>query len=153
LAPVIGLIQVGIQSMADRYTYIPAIGLFIIIAWGASEWIQRDRKTGSQTEPDIGQRRLGVSVLAAVSLACCALLTFIQIHYWTNSETLFRHAVAVTKNNYLAYNNLGFYLSGQGKVEEAMENYRKSIEINTNYEDALNNMGYALAGLNRNAEA
>jgi len=153
LVPVIGLIQVGIQSMADRYAYIPAIGLFIVVAWVAGEWIQAAHKAGAPNEADIALRPRVVSFLAAVSLAGCSLLTFIQIHYWINSETLFRHAVAVTKNNYLAYNNLGFYLSGQGKLDEALENYRKSIEINPNYEDALNNMGYALAGLNKNAEA
>src|SRR5437899_2193995 len=63
-------------------------------------------------------------------LAACALRTADQLHLWRNSETLFRHATRVTRNNYLAYNNLGFYLSNRGKVPEAMENYRKALEIN-----------------------
>jgi tetratricopeptide (TPR) repeat protein len=149
LVPVIGVVQVGIQSMADRYTYIPLIGLCIMFSWGLAELIQtraasaaaRDEKGG-----DIVAGRPAFVLGIGFALAACALLTFIQIHHWRNSETLFRHAVAVTKDNYLAYNNLGFYLSGQGKIDEALENYQMSVQINPNYEDALNNLGYALAG-------
>jgi tetratricopeptide (TPR) repeat protein len=149
LVPVIGVVQVGIQSMADRYTYIPLIGLCIMFSWEAAALIQtrtasaaaRDQK-GSEMAGGQPAFVLGI----AFALAACSLLTFIQVHHWSNSGTLFRHAVAVTKNNYLAYNNLGFYLSGQGKVDEALENYRMSVQINPNYEDALNNLGYALAG-------
>jgi tetratricopeptide (TPR) repeat protein len=142
LVPVIGLIQVGIQSLADRYTYVPLIGLFIMLAWGLDELIPHRPGRGS-----------AVAVGAALALAACTLLTGRQIRFWRDSEALFRHAVQVTRDNYLAYNNLGFYLSGQGRTAEAMENYRLSLKINPAYEDALNNLGYALAGQKKYAEA
>jgi tetratricopeptide (TPR) repeat protein len=142
LVPVIGLIQVGIQSMADRYTYLPQIGLLVLVIWSAHEVFQK-----------LGWNNQAAAILCSVLLFLCAVATNIQIRYWRSSETLFSHAVQVTKNNYLAYNNLGFYLSSQGRVGEAMENYRLSLEINPNYEDALNNLGYALAGQKRYAEA
>src|SRR5204863_5653281 len=94
-----------------------------------------------------------LSSLFLIVLAACAIVTWNQVQYWQNSETLFRRAVQVTDKNYLAYNNLGFYLSNRGKLDEAMDNYRKALEINPNYEDALNNLGYALAGQKKHAEA
>lgn len=142
LVPVIGLVQVGIQCMADRYTYVPLIGLFIILAWGISEWF-----------PERPWRVPTLGALAILTLAACAALTFRQEQFWHDSEALFQHAVEVTEDNYLAYNNLGFYLANKGRVDEAMDNYRKSLEINPNYEDALNNLGYALAGKKQFREA
>jgi tetratricopeptide (TPR) repeat protein len=142
LVPVIGLVQVGIQSMADRYMYVPMIGLLIPVVWGSFDLF---------ASRSYGARMLWTG--NAVALVACGILTMRQTQYWRDSEALFRHAVQVTRKNYLAYNNLGFYLSNHGKVSEAMENYRKSLEINPNYEDALNNMGYALAGQKHYAEA
>ena len=171
LIPAIGLVQVGIQSMADRYTYLPLIGLFIMLVWGLGELgVIRTEPADSSTPPKpvpaeqskIDRNVLTVAatflkpclaVLAILSVVACAVLTGFQLQHWRNSEALFQHAVRVTKNNYLAYNNLGFYLSGKGKVAEAMENYRKSLEINPAYEDAHNNLGYALAGQKKYAEA
>ena len=142
LVPVIGLVQVGIQSMADRYTYVPIIGLFIMLVWGIAELI-KDRP---------GRARV-LAVGAVSVLAACALLTERQVRFWRDSAALFGHAVLVTRDNYLAYNNLGFFMSGHGKTAEAMENYRMSLKINPAYEDALNNMGYALAGQKKYREA
>jgi protein O-mannosyl-transferase len=142
LIPVIGLVQVGIQSMADRYTYVPIIGLFIIVALGAAEL--------TTARPRI-QRFLPAS--AAMVVAACAVLTFRQTGFWKNSETLFLQAVAVDPKNYLALNNLGYYYNNQGKPDLAIEYYRKSLDINPSYEDALNNLGYALAGRRQFAEA
>jgi tetratricopeptide (TPR) repeat protein len=134
LVPVIGLVQVGVQSMADRYTYIPAIGLFIMLAWGVPDllegWSRRNWILGGGT---------------ALSLSACLLLTHKQVQYWQNGETLFRHVVSATRNNYLAYNNLGFYLENHGKPDEAMKFYEQSVSINPNYEDAQNNIGHLLA--------
>jgi len=192
LVPVIGLVQVGVQSMADRYTYVPLIGLFMMLVWGCGDVVlaklRTDRKleiVSAKSSPSppreerAGERRpfphtgfpapatsgawslefpwsleLGAwGIAAALLLLCCALVTLRQVQYWRNSETLFAHAVQVTKNNYLAYNNLGFYQSAAGKTSEAMENYRMALKINPSYEDALNNMGYALAGQKKYAEA
>jgi tetratricopeptide (TPR) repeat protein len=142
LVPVIGLVQVGIQSMADRYTYLPLIGLFIMVVWGIAELM-----------PARPWRAEALAVGGVSLLAACALLTERQVQFWRDSAALFGHAVQVTRDNYLAYNNLGFFLSGLGKTAEAMENYRMSLKINPAYEDALNNMGYALAGQKKYVEA
>jgi tetratricopeptide (TPR) repeat protein len=142
LMPTIGLVQVGIQSMADRYTYLPLIGLLIMLAWGANELLPQ--------RPWRGQAR---ALGGALVLAASALLTERQVQFWRDSEALFGHAVQVTRDNYLAYNNLGFYLSGKGRTAEAMQNYRQALDINPAYEDALNNLGYALAAQKKFAEA
>ena len=142
LVPVIGLVQVGVQSMADRYSYIPLIGLFIAISWGFCDQVQ-----------GWDGRVPFLATTALLSLGACAMLTWRQVGFWRTSLTLFERAVEVTENNYLAYNNIGYFLSAKGKTAEALENYQKSLNINSNYPDALNNMGYALAGQKRFAEA
>ena len=142
LVPVIGLVQVGIQSMADRYTYLPQLGCFVALVWWSAEAIQ--------SRPGLRTLAFGVAV---VVLAACASLTFLQVGIWKNSETLFRHAVRVTTDNYLAYNNLGFYLSNQGRTAEAITNFEASLRINPRYADAHNNLGHALAKQGRHATA
>jgi len=163
LVPMIGLVQVGVQSMADRYTYVPIIGLLIALVWTGGDLVQakiarqQGAKPGplnfageetpiSDTDSFLRMELKVVSLWVALVLIACIVLTSRQLQYWSNSLTLFSHAVQVTKGNFLAYNNLGFYLSHLGKPAEAMENYEKALEINPAYEDALNNMGYALAG-------
>lgn len=142
LVPVIGLVQVGIQSMADRYTYLPLIGLFMALVWAVARLV----------EARVGLKPV-FSVAAILLLGACAVTTHFQTHIWRNSEALFGHAVRVTQNNYLAYNNLGFYFSKQGRTAVAMENYRLSLKINPNYADAHNNLGHALANERKFAEA
>jgi protein O-mannosyl-transferase len=149
LVPVIGLIQVGVQSMADRYTYIPLIGLFILLVWLIADLLEAQERLHACPGTWV---RAGAFAIGA-ALLICALLTSKQLQYWRNSEALFSHAVQITERNYLAYNNLGFYFAHRGKPLEAMENYRKALEINPAYEDALNNMGYALAGQKKPLEA
>ncbi len=105
LVPVIGLVQVGIQSMADRYTYLPLLGVFIALVWGAGARVARWPKLRSV-----------FAVAAAITLGGCAVLTAMQVRIWASSEALFRHVVRVTANNYLAFNKLGFYLSAQSMV-------------------------------------
>jgi len=142
LVPVIGLVQVGIQSMADRYTYLPLLGLFIAVVWSADAMASR----WPAVKPVFG-------ALAILGLGMCSLLTRVQLRSWANSETLFRHAIAVTRDNYLAYNNLGFYLSAKGRRTEAVENYLASLKIRPDYADARNNLGHALAQQGKHAEA
>jgi tetratricopeptide (TPR) repeat protein len=142
LVPVIGLVQVGIQSMADRYMYLPLIGLSVVLVWGAGMLLERSQKL---LPP--------LSLVGAFVLIGCIAVTRFQVGIWKNTETLFRRAVTVTKSNYLAYNNLGYYLSKNGRMPEAMENYRASLKINPNYEDANNNLGKALADQRKYAEA
>ena len=142
MIPVIGIVQVGIQSMADRYTYTTMIGVAVALVWTLGDLLSNREQVVRWTWiPALGL----LIVLSAVTVR--------QIGYWRNSEALFRRAVEVTRNNYLAYNNLGFYLSNRGAVDEAIVNYRKSLEINPNYEDALNNMGHALASQRKFTEA
>ncbi len=142
LVPVIGLVQVGIQSMADRYTYLPSVGLLVAAVWLAHHAVARLRA-----------KPAGAALAVVVFTAVCAGLTWRQIGFWKNTETLFGRAVAVTRDNYLAYNNLGFYLANHGRYAEAITNYQVSVRIKPDYEDALNNLGHALAELGRNAEA
>jgi Flp pilus assembly protein TadD len=142
LVPVIGLVQVGIQSMADRYTYVPLIGLFIIFVWGLAE-------TGMSRHVP----KTLIAVLTAMVLVVSALRTRNQLSYWQNNETLFRHTLAVTENNYLAYNNLGTWLSKKGQIAEAMDCFHKSLQINPDNSDVLYNLGNAFAKLGNWDEA
>jgi tetratricopeptide (TPR) repeat protein len=136
LVPVIGLVQVGIQSLADRYTYLPLIGLFMVLIWSAGEACRHGRILKS-----------AAIFLAVIAIAACAWRTRCQLNYWQNDETLFRHALAVTKNNYLAYNNLGTWLSKRGQIAEAMDCFHKSLQINPDDSDVLYNLGNVFAKL------
>ena len=133
LVPVIGLVQVGGQAMADRYTYVPLIGLFIIVAWGAHELLEKWR-----------QSRMLLSVSSGLLLVACVTLTWLQVRHWSDSVALFKHAVAVTAPNDLARNNLGVALAEQGKYSEAAVHYGEAVKINPKYAEAYNNLGYSL---------
>jgi len=142
LVPVIGLVQVGGQSMADRYTYVPLVGVFIAVAWGvgdlAAGWRYR--------------AKVLVPVAAGVVLAC-VVATNLQARHWANSETLFEHALQVTTNNEVAHNNLGVVLDRQGRTEEAIAHYREALRIKPGYPELLNNLAVALAGQGKTEEA
>jgi tetratricopeptide (TPR) repeat protein len=142
LVPVIGLVQVGGQAMADRYTYIPFIGLFIMVAWGISEVTARWRF----------QKALLALGTAAVLFAC-GWATWVQAGYWRNSETLFTHALQVTGPNYMAYNHLGLYYADQGRLDQAISMYQKSLAASPRYPHAYNNLGIAYARQGRLDEA
>ena len=117
LLPVIGLVQVGMQSMADRYTYMPLIGVFIIIAWGAPDLMERGR-----------YREMVLSLFAGILLLCFMTCTWLQVTHWRNSITLFTHTANVTAHNYVAQYNLACGYAVENKREEAMYWLRKSIE-------------------------
>ena len=118
LVPVIGILQVGLQAMADRYTYVPLIGLFIAVVWLIPDSIIENKRWG----------KTGRAV-ACMVVAVLAVATWVQVGYWQDSETLFRHATDVTEGNYMAHMNLGLVLSSQGRAEEAIEHYREAIAI------------------------
>ena len=134
LVPTVGLVQVGLQSMADRYTYIPLIGLFIIVAWGISDISSRWRR-----------QNILLPLLSSIIFVSLMICTYFQVHHWKNSITLFTHALNVTRNNYIAFCNMGQALDIQGQFDEAIPHYYKALEINPNYVDAHNNIGVALA--------
>jgi len=142
LVPVIGLAQVGSQSMADRYTYIPLVGLLIMMAWGVPR--------------EAVEQRMGRVVAATTAvglLVVCGVLSWFQIHYWKDSETLFRHTLNVTEDNFVAHNNLGYTLFGQKQVAAAIAEYTTALRIDPNYAEAHYNLGDALASQGKLAEA
>jgi tetratricopeptide (TPR) repeat protein len=142
LVPVIGLVQVGTQAMADLYTYFPLIGIYIIIAWGLSDLMARWR-----------YRKVGLATLAVAITGVLMVASWRQIGYWRDTVTLLKRAVEVTGANYMAYNNIGQGLLVAGKAREAVENFKKSLEINPRSAIAHFNLGLALAGQDRLKEA
>ncbi|RJP75752.1 MAG: tetratricopeptide repeat protein [Desulfobacteraceae bacterium] len=142
LVPVIGLIQVGSQSMADRYTYIPLIGLFIIISWGipdlTARWIHKKKI---------------ITASALIICVCMAASAHTQTRYWKNSIRLFQHALEVTSGNWIAYNNIGYALSIQGLADQAIGYFQEALRINPEYHDARFNLGVALVSRKRFPEA
>jgi tetratricopeptide (TPR) repeat protein len=122
LLPVIGLIQVGLQSMSDRYVYLPSIGIFIIICWAANDFTKSWKN-----------QRLFLTVAASVGLAACGAGTISQLQYWRNSGTLFQHALALDPNNYVAHSSYGAYLRDQGQLEPARLECQKAVEIAPRY--------------------
>ncbi len=142
LVPVIGLVQVGNQSLADRYTYLPSIGLFIMLVW-----LVADIAEGSAV------RRGLVIFVTVAALAACALVTGRQLLYWQNSETLFRRTLATTTNNSVAWVNLGSALGAYREHREALACYQRAVKITPNYAEAWFDIGCALGELNRVDEA
>jgi tetratricopeptide (TPR) repeat protein len=134
LVPVIGLIQVGDAAMADRYTYLPHIGLFIALVWGAAALAQRWQVP-----------KPALVWLAALGLVACAWLTRIQIGYWTDSGTLFNHARRVIPNNSPAENQLGIWYSANGRITEAMECFQRAVQIRADNQIAYKNLGESFA--------
>jgi len=120
LLPVSGLIQVGPQFMADRYSYLPGIGLAVMLAWGGEEIIAR-----------LANAKVSEAIItgfAVAALITCLTLTRHQLGYWQNTETLMGHALELNPNNYLAHNNLGIYYTRLGRTEEASFHYRRARE-------------------------
>jgi hypothetical protein len=118
LVPVIGFVQIGDHAMADRYTYVPLIGLFVIVIWGCGDLAKRFR---------LDKRGTAAAVLAIVR--ACSVVTHLYAEKWHDSETLFRHALSVTMENWVAHKNLAAALAQQGKFEEALFHYSESLRI------------------------
>ncbi len=142
LVPVIGLVQVGMQTMADRYTYIPLIGVFIVLAWGGWDLARQWRAPTT-----------GLAIAAATVLVACVVLTRQQLVWWASSETLFQRMIAVNEDNYMAHYNLGNLLSRQDKLAEAASHYEAALKAEPNYAEAHNNLGAVLLKQRRFDEA
>jgi len=124
MVPVIGLIQVGDQAMADRYAYIPFLGLFVIFAFGLADALR-------QVSSESGKREsIKIASVALVLLCALTLVTRTQLSYWQNNETLWRHTLAVTDRNFIAQDNLGGALLLAGKTEEAATHFYAAAQIN-----------------------
>lgn len=132
LVPVIGLVQVGDQAMADRYTYLPSIGLSVMLAFGASELAAGWRRG-----------RLALSIAAAAVVLACAALTAQQLRHWRNSETLFNHALAVTEGNYVAHTNLAAVMLERGRAEDAVAHFEQAVSLRPDHAQAQINIRIA----------
>jgi cytochrome c-type biogenesis protein CcmH/NrfG len=131
LVPVSGLVQIGLHSRADRYTYVPLLGIFIVIAWGGQELLAR-------------RPRLAAG-LATACVVALSVVTWQQLGYWRDSITLFGRAARVTSNNYVAWHNLGAALLERKEYSEATAALRESLRINPLQPQALDSLGLALA--------
>ncbi len=133
LVPVIGMVQVGEQAMADRYTYIPSLGVLVVVIWGAYELTRRWR-----------YQVMALSVAGCAAIVLCIGLTRQQLGYWKDSETLYRHALEVTENNYLVHNNLGVTLLEKDQIDEAIRQYQEAIRLKPSFVCAHYNLGTTL---------
>jgi Flp pilus assembly protein TadD len=133
LVPVIGLVQVGEQARADRYTYLPQIGLYVIIAWAVADLTRSYRN-----------HRLVVAVAAPAAIAALTVCAFVQTSYWKNSETLWTHALAVTSDNDVAHNNLGYLSMRRGELDEAISHFNRALTIRAGNATSHYNLGRAL---------
>jgi tetratricopeptide (TPR) repeat protein len=142
LVPVIGFVQVGDQSMADRYAYVPFIGLFTIIAWGVSQNLFKTKYAKTITA--------SACILVIIMLS---VTTHNQIKVWNNTTTLFKGALKSTPNNYLAYNMLGLDAADKGDNELALSYYNTALKVRPDFDQAYNNAGLVLIKMARRHEA
>jgi hypothetical protein len=142
LVPVIGIVQVGKQAMADRYAYIPAIGLFIMAAWGVPELLKKWQLTRFPSP-----RKEALFVLPVLVLACFSIVTWTQVGYWRDSISLYDRALKVTSRNDVCHYNRGIAYRKLGRHRQAIEDYDRAIEIDPNQALAFNGRGFAYAAL------
>jgi protein O-mannosyl-transferase len=142
LVPTIGLVQVGAQSIADRYTYIPSIGFFIVVVWGACDVMRR-----------WPEKEKFLPLVGGVALIGCLGVTTIQIGYWQNSEKLFLHAIEVTTDNYVAENCLGKAFEKEGRNDRALVLYADAVKIAPRYPQSQFNLAICLLAFGKTNEA
>jgi Flp pilus assembly protein TadD len=130
LVPVIGIVQVGVQSRADRYVYVPLVGLTIMIVWAAADWLELH---------PVLQRPAALA--AGAVLLVFALGTWHQAGYWKDSRTLFEHTLAVTERNYVIQNNQGVIMAREGDLKGAINQHRQALAVYPEYADAHANLG------------
>jgi tetratricopeptide (TPR) repeat protein len=134
LVPVIGLVQVGSQAMADRYTYLPLIGVGIAVTWGACDACAR-----------IPGRRAVLAIAACAAIAAFALTTSVQLRHWRDTVSLFRHALEATQNNHIAHAYLGAALLERGQTGEAILHYKEALRLRPTFLTVANNLAWLLA--------
>lgn len=132
MLPVIGIIQVGQHSVADRYTYLPHVGVFILAVWGAASLASKWR---------YGNALLSMSFFIVTIVMIT--LTSMQLKYWKSSTTLFKHALSVTENNWIAHTNLGMVSLDKGNIDEAIMHFQNAVTAKPSYVPAYQNLGYA----------
>jgi tetratricopeptide (TPR) repeat protein len=142
LVPVIGLVQVGWQGRADRYTYLPQIGLYIAVTWAMADLTALWRR-----------QRTILSVASILSVGVLSLCALVQTSYWRDSETLFKRALAVTTNNDVAENNLGIVFLRQGKLDEAISLLQAAVDLRPDNSPAHENLAKALLEKGQVADA
>jgi len=132
LVPVIGIIQVGNQAMADRYSYVPLIGVFLIIAFGFEELVRKSE-----------YKKVITAVFFITAITACAICSRLQLRYWKDSLTLFNRAIEVTKDNYVMHNNMGSFLASEGSLPQAVGHYKTALQIKPDYAQAHFNLARA----------
>jgi Flp pilus assembly protein TadD len=142
LVPVIGLLQVGFQAMADRYTYIPLVGLFIMLVWGLGDLAAL-----------VPRSRFILAPAVALLLIGCMLVTWNQVRYWRDGSTLWKHALEATNDNWAAHINVGVMLEGEGRLDEAMAHIREALRLKPDSADAHRALGAGFKRIGRKDEA
>lgn len=142
LVPVIGFVQIGSHSIADRYTYIPLVGIFIAVVWGISDLFET-----------LSSGSCAPALLSCIIILILVIVTSLQLGYWKNSITLFSHAIGVTENNQVALTNLGNALLQDGKYKESIPYLLKALENRPADTFALLNLGNAYSHLNEHEKA
>ena len=142
LLPTLGIVQVGRQAMADRYTYIPLIGLFAVAGWG-----------GAELAAKVPKLKKVIPFFAAGIVLFLSVTTCVQLGYWSDNFRLFTHTLEVTENNYFAHSSLGIVYEQQGKPDLAIAEYRKSLAIEPRDPIVHFDLGYLLDKQGRTSEA
>ncbi len=143
LLPVIGLIQVGSQAHADRYTYLPQIGLYLLLAWAITDALASRFATGRTRRGGLQRRILGVS--AGIAIIALAWRAYIQASHWRDAESLWRHTLAVTSDNFIADNALGHFLLNHNRLDEAIEHFQMAAKMGSRFPEPQKNLALALS--------
>ena len=128
--------------MADRYTYVPLIGIFVILAWGLPDLLKKWR-----------YQKIGVVLGSALLLPALMVTTWLQVRHWSDNIEFYEHMIKVTDNNFMAHYNLGVYLADNHQIDEAIKHYREAISIKPGHVNANNNLGNALVIKGKHREA
>ncbi len=144
LLPVIGIVQINLQAHADRYTYLPTIGLCIAVTWLIADFVGSRRNVGRLPAVALAKAGWALGVCSVAILIAFALTARAQVSCWRDSETLWTHTISVTKDNYFAHASLADLLMRRGRVNEAIEHSQEALRIRPYDANAQNNLGLAL---------